>query len=74
MSEPKPCSNCGGKPAFSEERYVKSYGFNHTCRGKNPQVHAKCNGYSSLEEAIDAWNELMYGTVWNRRADDGKSD
>lgn len=74
MSELKPCSYCGGKPAFSEERYAKLYGFNHTCKGKNPQVHVKCNGYSSLEEAIDAWNELMSGTVWDRSDTDGKAD
>jgi hypothetical protein len=55
----KPCLFCGGSPAFTKERYVDLCGFNHTCKGKRPQIHIKSDGYHSLEDAAKMWNNLM---------------
>lgn len=59
-----PCPACGGSPSFSKERYCEMWGFNHTCKRLNPQVHVKCNGYTSLEKAVQGWNEIASGQVW----------
>lgn len=55
----KPCSICGGFPAFTKERYSELYGFNHTCKGISPNIHINSNGYPSIEMANAVWNEKI---------------